>query len=45
MGRHVSLREQDEDAGPDTGGPMHDSWYNDGEDGEDAEYDAWFESH
>ena len=24
---------------------IHDSWYDDGEDGEDAEYDAWFESH
>ena len=47
VGQHVSLRgAQDEDAGPDPGGPMHDSWYDDGEDGEDAEsHDAWFESH
>ena len=46
MGRHVSLRAQDEDdTGPDPGGSVHDSWYDDGEDGEGAEYDAWFESH
>ena len=46
VGRHVSLRAQDgDDAGPDPGGSVHDSWYDDGEDGEGAEYDAWFESH
>ena len=47
VGQHVSLcGAQDEDAGPDPGGPMHDSWHDDGEDGEDAEsHDAWFESH
>ena len=47
VGQHVSLRgAHDEDAGPDPGGPMHDSWYDDGEDGEDAEsYDAWYEGH
>ena len=48
VGQHVSLcgAHEEDDAGPDPGGPMHDSWYDDGEEFEDAESrDAWFESH
>ena len=47
VGQHVSQRgaQDEDDAGPDPGGSVHDSWYDDGEDGEGAEYDAWFESH
>ena len=43
MGQHVTLRGgHNDDEGP--GSPVHDSWYDDEEDGETAEsYEAWYE--